>query len=229
MNIIILAGGKGSRLRPLTDNIPKPMIHVKDKPIIWYIVKQLEYYKLNNIFIGVGFKSSVIKNYFKNNFLNLNIDILDNGDVDIIERIKSAVKKNEDNDLLILYGDTISDVNINNLISFSKKHPNESILTVWPLRTNFGVVEIDKNLTIKEFKEKPKLDKFINVGYFILRKELFNLLSKFDSYADFLIYCGSEKLLKAYIHEGEHFTVNNVVELEDANKNLNKIKIFDNE
>ena len=229
MKTIILAGGKGTRLKPLTNNIPKPMVQIKDKPLIWYILKQLEYYKIQKSYLAVGYKSNVIKKYFTNSSINMTIEVVDNGDVDIIERIKFIVKTNKSDDLLILYGDTISDVNIDELISYSKNHPNNSILTVWPLKTNFGVVEVDENNLIKEFKEKPKLDKFINIGYFILRKEMFEILNKFESFAKFLIYCGTKKLLKAYIHNGEHFTVNNLVELEELKKNLNKIKIFKNE
>jgi len=226
---IILAGGKGTRLKPLTNNLPKPMVPINGKPLIWYILKQLEYYNVQSVNLAVGFKSEIIKQYFNNHLMNINVNIVDNGDVDIIERIKFIANQDRSDDLLILYGDTISDVNIKELFLFSNKHPNHSVLTVWPLKTNFGVVEIDKNNLINEFKEKPKLDKFINVGYFVLRKEMFNILEEYDSYAEFLIYCGSKKLLKAYKHDGEHFTINNLAELEEVKKNLNKIKIFKNE
>ena len=226
MNVIILAGGKGERLKPLTITIPKPMILVKDKPILWYIFKQLEYYGIKKINLTVGYKSSFIKSYFKNNFLDKKITFFDDGNVDIIERIKSVVSNNSSEDALILYGDTISDVDIDKLIEFSKKNKRHSVLTVWPLKTNFGVVELNDKNEIIAFKEKPKLDKFINIGYFILKKELFKYLNLYNNYADFLIFCGNNNLLKAYIHNGEHFTVNNVVELDLAEKNLNKIKIF---
>jgi NDP-sugar pyrophosphorylase family protein len=225
MNTIILAGGKGERLKPMTENIPKPMVIVKNKPILWYIIMQLQFYKISKINLAIGYKASVITNYIKESFSDLNINFFNDGDVDIIERIRSIVKKDSREDILILYGDTISDVNINKLLDFSKKNRNHSILTVWPLQTNFGVVEINDNSEITGFKEKPRLDKFINIGYFILRKELFKYLNKYDNYADFLTFCGNNRHLKAFVHDGEHFTVNNIVELEQAEKNLNKINI----
>tara|TARA_A100001015_G_C14907443_1_gene678942 strand:+ start:204 stop:890 length:687 start_codon:yes stop_codon:yes gene_type:complete len=225
MNTIILAGGKGERLKPMTENIPKPMVIVKNKPILWYIIMQLQFYKISKINLAIGYKASVITKYIKESFSDLNINFFNDGDVDIIERIRSMVKKDSSEDILILYGDTISDVNINKLLDFSKKNRNHSILTVWPLQTNFGVVEINDNSEITAFKEKPRLDKFINIGYFILRKELFKYLNKYDNYADFLTFCGNNRHLKAFVHDGEHFTVNNIVELEQAEKNLNKINI----
>ena len=226
MKTIILAGGKGERLKPLTDKIPKPMVLLKEKPIIWYIIQQLKFYDIKNINVAIGFKGQVIKEYFKTNFLDLNIKLFDNGNVDIIERIKSIVKNDYSEDVLVLYGDTISDVKVDNLLSFHKLHTEFSTLTVWPLKTNFGIVEIDKNNCIYEFKEKPNLDKYINVGYFLLRKEMLKYLNDFKSYAEFLIFCGSKGLLKAFIHDGEHYTVNNIVELKEAENNLNKINIY---
>jgi len=226
MNVIILAGGKGERLKPLTINVPKPMVMVKEKPILWYILKQLKYYGINKVNLTVGYKASVITKYFKKNFLDLEISFFNDGNVDIIERIRAVVKKKPKEDALILYGDTISDVKIDELLDFSKKNKQHSILTVWPLQTNFGVVEINNKKEITAFKEKPRLDKFINIGYFVLRKELFGYLDDYNNYGDFLTFCGNNKFLKAYVHDGEHFTVNNVVDLKLAEKNINKIKIF---
>jgi glucose-1-phosphate cytidylyltransferase len=227
MNVIILAGGKGERLKPLTINVPKPMIVVKNKPILWYVIKQLKHYGITDANLAIGYKSSVITNYFKSNFLDQKISFYDHGDVDIIERIKSIVKTKPLDDVMILYGDTISDVKIDELLYFSEKNKNHSILTVWPLQTNFGVVEINDKKEITGFKEKPKLDKYINIGYFVLRKELFKYLDDFSNYGEFLTFCGNSKFLKAFVHNGEHFTVNNVVELKIAEKNINKIKIFE--
>ena len=225
MNTIILCGGRGTRLKPITSKIPKPMVQIKGKPILWYIINQLKQYNLTNLYIAIGYKADYIRKYINKSFFDMNISLIDNGNVNIIERVKAVVAINPNEDLLVLYGDTISDVNLKNLLSFSEKNLKSSILTVWPLRTNFGVVELDDQMNITGFKEKPKLDKYINIGYFILRKDMFNYLNNFDNYADFLTFCGNKGSVKAYVHDGEHFTVNNVVELEIAEKNIRKIKL----
>lgn len=223
MNAIVLCGGKGERLKPLTLDVPKPLVPIKGKPILWYILKQLEQIMLNRIFITVGYKAEIIKKYFENNFLELNISIIDNGDVDIIERVKSVVKISPDEDVLILYGDTISDVNLSELFTFSSALDKTSTITVWPLSTNFGIVELNDNMEVIAFNEKPKLDKWINIGYFIMRKELFQHIDKFKKYEEFLKFCAESGFLNAYKHEGEHFTVNTVVELEIVEQNIDKI------
>jgi len=223
MNTILLCGGKGERLRPLTLEIPKPMVLIKGQPILWYILKQLEKYPINDIFITVGYKSFVIKEYFNKNFKNLRIKIIDDGDVDIIERVKSVIKISPNDDLLILYGDTISDINLDDLVAFSEKDKMRNTITVWPLSTDFGVVEFDENMKVIEFKEKPKLNKWINIGYFILRKESFKYLQEFDKYEYFLKFCGQSGILNAYKHEGNHFTVNSLVELDLVEQNIDKL------
>jgi glucose-1-phosphate cytidylyltransferase len=226
MNALILCGGKGERLRPLTNNIPKPMIQVNQKPILWYILKQLENIILNKIYIGVGYKSEVIKNYFSNHTFNMNIELIDNGDVDIIDRVKAITEIDSSNDLFLLYGDTISDLNLINLIEKSKLSSNYGTITIWPMTTSFGIVEFDNNDTVFQFKEKPKLDVWINIGYFIMKKEIFQYLTDFIKFEDFLKFCAKNKLINVYKHEGEHFTVNTVVELQIVEKNIHKIFKF---
>lgn len=226
MNVVLLCGGKGERLKPLTLEIPKPMVQVKGKPILWYILRQLEKLEVKKLFVAVGYKANVIRDYLTDNYTGRKINIIDNGDADIIERIKSVIKLAPDDDLMILYGDTISDIDFNKLLEFSNEKKKPGTLTVWPLATNFGIVELNNDMEIIEFKEKPNLDKWINIGYFIMRPELFPHLSKFLKYEDFLQFCGSNNLLNAFRHEGEHFTINTLVELEIVEQNIDKIFEF---
>lgn len=226
MNTILLCGGKGERLRPLTQDIPKPMVLIRGRPILWYILKQLEKYdliSLNDIYISVGYKSNIIKSYFDSNFKHLNIKIIDDGDVDIIERIKSVIEIKPNEDLLILYGDTIADVNIDKLISFNSASISKSTITVWPLSTDFGVVEFDEEMCVIGFREKPRLNTWINIGYFVLRKEAYEQLYTYAKFEDFLKFCGQANILNAYKHEGHHLTVNSLVELDFVEKNIDKL------
>jgi NDP-sugar pyrophosphorylase family protein len=178
MITIILCGGKGERLRPLTLDIPKPMVKIKGKPILSYILDQINHPQITKIYITVGYKAEIIESFFKENYLDRNIEIINNGDADIIERIKSVINLNpEEKEFLILYGDTLSNVNLYTLYEFSNNITEPGVITIWPLTTSFGLVEIDHENKVTGFKEKPRLDKWINIGYFILKKDIVNIIS----------------------------------------------------
>lgn len=225
MIAILLCGGKGERLRPLTLDIPKPMVKIKERPIVSYILDQIKHPKISKTYITVGYKAEIIESYFKDNYLDRNIEIINNGDVDIIERIKSVVNLNPgEEEFLILYGDTISNVNLSTLYEYSNNITEPGVITIWPLSTSFGVVEVDSDNVVIGFKEKPRLDKWINIGYFILKKDILKNLQNFTKFEDYLQFCGQCGYFKAYKHEGEHYTVNTIVELDLVEKNINKIK-----
>lgn len=225
MNIVVLCGGKGERLKPITVSIPKPLVNIKDKPILWYILNQLSDYNRRDIYVMSGYKAEMIAEYIKEDFPGDEINICNNGDVDIIERVKHVTSLDSSKDLLVLYGDTISDVNLPALIRQAKSNINPVTLTIWPLVSQFGIVELDKDNNVLEFKEKPRLDKWINIGYIYIKMEIFLEITKFATFESFLKVMADKKQLSAYKHEGHHFTVNNVVELDHAEKNIHKIII----
>ena len=88
---IILCGGKGERLRPITNSVPKPLVKINNKPILHYVIDHLKQFGIGNINIAGGYKSSVLKKYFSENKYDINIDIYDSGDVDIIKRIQDIL------------------------------------------------------------------------------------------------------------------------------------------
>ena len=90
LQVLILCGGKGERLRPLTETIPKPLIKIKNKPILSYVIKHLKSYDLNRYIFATGYKSNILHTFIKKNDNGLSIKIIDSGDVDIIKRIQDA-------------------------------------------------------------------------------------------------------------------------------------------
>ena len=164
---IILCGGKGERLRPITNDFPKPLVKINNIPILHYVVEHLKQFDIRKINIASGYKSSALKKYFSENNYNASIKIHDSGDVDIIKRIQdilAVVQK----DVIVLYGDTISNVDITDLISNHRKSSKEITMTVWPLKLAYGLVDIAEDGTVESFAEKPTLDKWINIGYFYI-------------------------------------------------------------
>ena len=181
MKVAILAGGKGTRLSELTKSVPKPMVKVGGKPILVHIINIYLNYGFKDFYLLVGFKSHIIKKYFKN-FKKLGqsfkfvskkkicqITIIDSGKNSMtggrLKKIKKYLKKNED--FMFTYGDGVSNINIKKLIRFHKK--NKKMITVTAVRppARFGEIIIKKNL-VQSFKEKPQVAQgWINGGFFI--------------------------------------------------------------
>jgi len=219
---VLLCGGKGERLYPLTDRLPKPLLNIKEKPILSYIIDHLYQYNIMDLIILTGYKSNKIESYISKNYPNSNIQIINSGDVDIINRIKDAIDFIDD-DLVLLYGDTISNIDIDKLFQFHRLSGNEVTMSVWPLISQFGIVEIDDMGKVTGFKEKPKLDKWINIGYFYFNRSVFDAIKESSSFAELIESFSAQGILGAYKHEGIHITINTVKELSDAEKNISNI------
>ena len=181
MKCIILAGGKGSRLSELTKSIPKPMVKISDKPIIYHIMKHYGKYGIKDFIIAAGYKKKIIKTYFKNKkFFDWNIKIVDTGLKTLtggrLKRLEKYINKKRG--FLFTYGDGVSNVNIKRLIKFHKKQ--KKILTVTAVHppARFGEIVLTKNL-VKSFKEKPQVKNgWINGGFFVSNSKFLDLLKK---------------------------------------------------
>tara|TARA_Y100000741_G_scaffold345136_3_gene310325 strand:+ start:345 stop:1034 length:690 start_codon:yes stop_codon:yes gene_type:complete len=221
-SIIILCGGKGLRLRPITNDIPKPLVMINDKPILQYILNQYSKYKFNKFYIATGYKTNLITEFMSENFHSLDYKIIDSGDTDILSRIRDCLKKC-DGDFILSYGDTISDINLDKLVNYHKKDPQSVTVTSFPIKIPFGVMEIDERNFVKSFIEKPTLSSVMNIGYFYFSKKHHDLFYQYDSFVDILLSLSKNNKLKSFMHSGIHITVNTIAELEYANKNIKKI------
>ena len=200
---LILCGGKGERLRPLTETIPKPLVHVKGRPILSYLLDHIQKFGITDIVIAAGFKAEKIREFFQDHHRGLNVTIVDSGDVDIIERIKACAHQLED-DFILFYGDTLADVDLQGLQDFHYAHRAQATITLYPLKSQFGLATLDADANVTRFEEKPTLDRWINIGNFYYPKAAVSWMQDFSSYAAFLEFLGNEKRLKGYRHEGVH-------------------------
>ena len=185
MQLVIFAGGKGSRLSEETVTKPKPMVLIGSKPIIWHIMKLYSYYGINNFIICAGYKSKFFINYFNNSKMikeakknNWKIKIVNTGKETMTGgRLKRVSKYIDNNEFFCLtYGDGLSNVNINKLIKFHKKKKKlATVLAVNP-PARFGSLFI-KNSLVKRFREKPiQSNNWINGGFFVLSKKVINYI-----------------------------------------------------
>ena len=181
MKLVILAGGKGARLSEYTKRIPKPMVHIKKKPIITHIINHYYKFGVREVIIASGYKHEIIKNYFKKNVIykDLKIKVVNTGLNTLtglrIKKLKNFFSKDEN--FFLTYGDGISNINLNKLYRFHIKHKKIATLTAVHPPARFGELKIKKGKVIK-FEEKPQLIKgWINGGFFVLNFRIFKFLT----------------------------------------------------
>ena len=178
MKVVILAGGRGSRLSEYTSSIPKPMVKIVGVPILKRIIGIYKNYGFKEFIVASGYKSEIIKSYFKK---NKNIKVIFTGKNTMtggrIKRLEKLLKKER---FLLTYGDGLCDINIKKLIKFHKKNKNLVTLTAVRPPARFGGIKISRN-KVKYFKEKSSLDEgWINGGFFVMEPTIFKFL-KTDS------------------------------------------------
>ena len=205
MKVVILAGGLGTRLSEYTKKIPKPMVKINKKPIIFHIMKHYAKFGFKDFFIAAGYKQQVLKNYFRNKNFGWKINIIDTGPKTMTGgRLKRLKKYLKNETFLLTYGDGISDVNINKLIKFHKKNKGFVTLTAVRPPARFGAIKI-KGKKVTYFKEKSKLNEgWINGGFFVFEKEIFNYIKNDQTFLEKepLSKIGSLKKLNAFKHNG---------------------------
>ena len=221
LKILILCGGKGERLKPVTNGIPKPLVPIRGKPILYYLLKYFENNGFKDFVVATGYHSMKIEEYFSRNHRNLKIEIVNSGDVDIVKRVNS-IKHLIQSDFILCYGDTLANVNLSNLINFHFQHKRKASVTSYQLRSQFGIFNTNSSGLIESFEEKPLLDAWINIGYFIFNPSIFSYIDKSDTFVEFLKSLIKEKQLFNFKHEGIHITVNTMKELNEAEKNIKK-------
>ncbi len=205
MKVVILCGGKGTRLKELTEEMPKPLIEIGGKPILWHIMKTYSKYGFNEFILCLGYKGKMIEDYFKgNNNENWNIKFIDTGESSNKgQRIKKVEPYIKDDNFFVAYGDDVSDVNIKEILDFHLKNNKIVTLTAVNPLSQFGIMEINNNNEIMEFKEKPKLDHWINGGFFVFNKKIFShLKNSYDLEKETFEDLVKEKQIQAFKHDG---------------------------
>ena len=175
--VVILAGGFGSRLSEYTNLIPKPMVKIGNKPILIHIMKLYLNFGYRDFYILMGYKSSVIKKYFKNFKSKWKINLIETGlDTMTGGRVKRMKKYLKNETFMLTYGDGLSNININKLVKFHKKQ--KKIITISAVRppARFGSLKL-KGSKVLNFREKSQLDEsWINGGFFVIEPSFFKMI-----------------------------------------------------
>ena len=202
MKAILLAGGLGTRIREETEFRPKPMVEIGGRPVLWHIMKNLSTQGINEFIIAAGYKSNMIKDYFLNYEVWNNdftielgkreslkfhgahdeaewkVTIADTGESTMTGgRVWKASQYLEDETFLVTYGDGLADINVNAL---KEAHTNsETLATVSTVRpsSRFGVMDVNDDGIVQHFREKPVLDGWVNIGFFLMEPGVLDYLN----------------------------------------------------
>ena len=211
MKIIIIAGGLGTRISEETEDKPKPMVLINDKPIIWHLMNIFGVQGYNDFVISTGYKSEVIENWVKNNKIQdsnsnlMKIQTINTGlNTQTGGRISEVMKTLPSEKVIATYGDGLANISIKNLLTFHNSHGKLATITAVRPPARFGYMKIDKN-KVTHFGEKNQSDEgWINGGFFVLEPKVNDFVESvnepFESGA--LVRLVKESQLMAYHHEG---------------------------
>lgn len=245
MKVVILCGGQGTRLREETEFRPKPMVEIGGRPVLWHILKTYAHHGLRDFVLCLGYRGNMIKEYFLN-YEAMNSDctvslgsqhsvvyhneheergysvtLADTGaDSMTGGRLKRIQKYVGDDTFLMTYGDGLSDVNLTRLLEFHHSHGRIATVTVVRPVSRFGILELDAEHRVESFVEKPVTDGWMNAGYFVLNRKVFDYLSGDDCIFERepLERITAEGQLVAYRHDGFFFAMDTYREYKHLNE-----------
>jgi glucose-1-phosphate cytidylyltransferase len=199
MKVIILAGGFGVRMSEYTETIPKPMVTVGGRPILWHIMSRYAHFEHKDFYLALGYKAELVKEYFLN-YRSLNADFtvdLNSGDIESHQtddtnwrvtlintglesmtggRVKRLQSYIGNETFMLTYGDGVADVNVDALLEFHKGHGKMVTVSAVHPSARFGELLMEDHKVLN-FEEKPQIGQgWINGGYFIIEPDFFDLI-----------------------------------------------------
>ena len=249
MKVVILCGGLGTRLREETEFRPKPMVEVGGRPILWHIMKTYAHYGFGDFVLCLGYRGNTIKEYFlnyeaMNNDFSIclgqksqiryhgehseqgfSVTLADTGlECMTGGRIRKIAKYVDGDTFMVTYGDGVSDVNIRHLFEFHKAHGKLATVTTVPPIWRCGILELAPEDRVLKFTEKPKSDGWMNAGYFVLQREVFDYLGADDCIFERepLERLAAGGQLMAYRHDGFFYAMDTYREYQILNDLWNR-------
>ena len=220
MKAIILAGGRGKRLKPMTDYVPKPLVPINNIPIIEWQIKYLKKFGIDEVIVCSGYKTKMIENYLTMKDLGIKIKFsVEKSPLGTGGAIKKAGKMIKDDDFFVINGDTITNIDLKKLAKF----PN-SIAAI-ELKTKYGILETKDN-KIVNFREKKEISEtWMNAGIYHLQK---NILKELPTKGDiektlFPNYAKKGKLYTIKFRNSKWYSVDSFKDIEDCALEIEKI------
>lgn len=208
LTAVLLCGGKGERLRPLTQAVPKPMVPLNGRPMLHHLMAHLSASGISRFVVCVGYKAEVIEAFVAEEAEpDWRAVCIDSGDASMTDRILDAAA-HVSGAMLVCYGDVLANVDIGRLAESHESRSALATVTVHPLDSPFGIVEFDSSRQISRFVEKPRLPYWTNIGFMLFEPEALSHLERGTDIPEFLSKLAEMGVLYAYEHLGNHLTVN---------------------
>ena len=220
MKAIILAGGRGKRLRPITDYVPKPLIPIKNIPIIEWQIKYLKKFGISEVIICSGYKTEMIENYLNNKKLGVKIIFsVEAKPLGTGGAIKKAGKKIKEKSFVVINGDVITNIDLKKLLK------KENSIAAIQLKTKFGILQTDEDKIIKfdEKKEIPNL--WMNAGIYHLNREIIKKLPDVGDIEKTLFpnLAQKEKLFTIKFRNTKWYSIDSFKDMEESSSIVEKI------
>ena len=225
-DVIIMAGGYGKRLRPITNKIPKPLVPINNVPIISRIIDNLVSNQINNIFITLHYKSTLIIKYIKKNYPNKKIIFVnEKKPLDTAGSLLNLKNKIIDN-VLVINSDIITNINISNFYEYHAKIKSDITICSkkYKIILPYGVLKVRKN-NVMSITEKPKFEYWINTGIYFIKSNIFNKLKTNRKLDAIELIQSSKKIGLKVIHYPIYetwFDIGNIEDMKAAEKHMKK-------
>lgn len=244
MKVVILAGGLGTRLREETEYRPKPLVDIGGRPILWHIMKLYAHYGHKDFFLCLGYRGTMIKEYFlnyeamNNDFTislgrqshityhashteqDFRVTLVDTGlETMTGGRVQRMQPYMTDDLFLVTYGDGLTDLNVDALLAFHRQHGKIATVTTVRPYSRFGILELGEAGDVIQFTEKPQLDGWASAGFFVFDRRIFKYLSGDDCVLERepLERLAREGQLMAYRHNGFFYAMDTFREYQYLN------------
>lgn len=216
LTAILLCGGRGERLHPFTETVPKPLVDLNGKPILYHLMHYLAWQGIDDFVLCTGYKAEMIEAFIKASAPQETVThCVDSGEAGMTGRLLHARKHANNGRFLICYGDTLANVDITSLTKDHEESGALVTMTVFPLQCPYGIVNLEED-HVTGFREKPRLPYWINIGFMLCEQGAFDYMRPDDDMPEFLDRLVVGKLLGAHRHEGKHLTVNTPKDLKEA-------------
>ena len=220
MKAIILAGGRGKRLRPITDYVPKPLIPIKNIPIIEWQIKYLKKFGISEVIICSGYKTEMIENYLNNKKLGVKIIFsVETKPLGTGGAIKKAGKKIKDKSFVVINGDVITNIDLKKLLK------KENSIAAIQLKTKFGILQTDEDKIIKFDEKKEIPDLWMNAGIYHLNREIIKKLPDVGDIEKTLFpnLAQKEKLFTIKFRNTKWYSIDSFKDMEESSSIVEKI------